>query len=44
MVFGIDIEAAALDMGAQSDRYTEHFYLPAVSVQHLADIKENNHV
>tara|TARA_R110002167_G_scaffold38504_1_gene120001 strand:+ start:1196 stop:1330 length:135 start_codon:yes stop_codon:yes gene_type:complete len=44
VVFELDIEATALDMGAQSDRYTQHFYLPAVSVQHLADIKENNHV
>jgi hypothetical protein len=44
VVFGLDIEAVSLDMGAQSDRYTQHFYLPAVPVQHLRDIKENNHV
>jgi hypothetical protein len=44
VVFGLDIEAVSLDMGAQSDRYTQHFYLPAVSVQHLTDKKENNHV
>jgi hypothetical protein len=44
VVFGGDIEVGALDMGTQSGRYTQHIYLPAVSVQHLTDIKENNHV